>query len=88
MRFTTESGSQYELDEDQKHIRRVNVDHGKRGDGDWLRLYNHTEIEVGVRVLMSLESLAHAGPDDFRTRPEDASAITTRLTTVVTEVEA
>lgn len=84
MRVTTESGAVYEFA--GNHVRRVNESHVKRSDGDWVRLitmYPPTP-EVGVSMVLVLESLAPYGVDDHgTTNPSD---VTERVTTRVVEV--
>jgi len=86
VRVTTESGAVYEFAEGR--VRRVNESHVKRADGDWVRLVTMfpKTPEVGVGMVLVLESLAEHGPDDYGTRVPDAT--TTRVTTRVTEVTA
>lgn len=79
----TKSGAVYEAD--GQMIRRVNVDDVKRGDGEWQRMVLplpewNTE---GMRLFLTLESLAHLGVDDYGTPRSEASEFTTRVTTPV-----
>ena len=78
----TESGSTYQVDGDR--IRRVNEDHEKRGDGEWLQLLTAPTITVGGSMLLQLEPLDSFGPDDFGM--QFASFTTTRITTPVIKV--
>ena len=75
MKFKTETGSEYEINDGL--IRRVNDSSELRADGVWVRLYGRSSIEVGFPVRLVLESLA----------PQDSgSAITYRTTSYVTEI--
>lgn len=85
MKFTTYSGSQYEIEE--RRIRRVNDTASKRGDGDWQELVNRPRIEVGQPAVLTMISLAKYGSDDYGTNPLEASPYTTRITSTVTEIE-
>lgn len=84
MRFTTYSGSEYEIEGDW--ILRINQTAGKRADGEWVRLVNSPIIEVGQSAVLTMLSLSSYGTDDYETRPEDASPYTTRITSTVMEV--
>lgn len=100
LHFTTESGAHYEIRQTVppvnagfaahpgiQHLRRL--DEGgapaKRADGDWIQVHSHTPIEVGQRVVLVAESLAHLGPDDEGIQ-DLGSTVTTRHTTHVTRV--
>lgn len=85
MKFSTYSGSQYEIEGDW--VRRINSEAEKRGDGDWIRLVNNPVIEVGHSAVLTMKSLAKLGTDDYGTAPEDVSPYTSRITSTVTEIE-
>ena len=87
MKITTQSGSAYEIQGNR--VRRINPGHEKRGDGDWqdlIALIPSTPV-VGQRMILSMGSLAHLGPDDIGTPRKHASGTTTRTTTPVTSIE-
>ena len=75
MKFKTETGSEYEINDGL--IRRVNDSSELRADGVWVRLYGRSNIEVGYPVELVLESLAPPGT---------GSTITRRTTSYVTEI--
>ena len=81
MKFSTVSGSMYEIKHNR--VRRVNRNAEKRGDGDWHLLWNKPTITRGEPVTLILSSLAAFGPDDYDTPPEDVSNYTTRVTSPV-----
>lgn len=81
--FETESGARYGMRGGK--IRRLNPDHKKRADGEWLRLVNEPEIEVGRRAILLLEPLSGYGADDLGNTGE--ATITQRITTPVIGVE-
>ena len=81
MRFTTESGSTYEINGSM--VRRVNPGYEKRADGEWKELLNEPEIVLGGHVLLVMESLADYGPDDY---VSGGGGPTVRRTSRVTEV--
>jgi hypothetical protein len=84
MRFTTATGSTYEIDGDK--VRRVGAeDNGKRADGEWVQLLNTPEIEVGRSALLILECLSSYGPDDEGNLEPD-SPVTFRRTSAVVSV--
>lgn len=86
MRFTTESGSVYEIREVNglhREVRRVNDGFGKRADGEWVRLLQHSPVEVGVNVILEMVSLSPYGPDDSGNRD---GGPTVRRTAPVVEV--
>lgn len=66
IRFETASGSQYEIRDNPREMRRVNPGNEKRADGGWVPIHAMfpTSPEVGFRVLFVLESLSNLGPDD------------------------
>lgn len=78
----TESGAVYQID--GVRIRRVNEDHEKRGDGEWLQLLTAPTITVGGSMLLVIEPLSSFGPDDYGISIE--AFATTRITTPVTKV--
>ena len=82
MKFTTYSGSTYEISDGK--VRRLNPDYEKRADGDWVTLFNDPDIEVAVLVL---ESLAKRGPDDVGTPEWLKYNFTTRVTSIVISKE-
>lgn len=84
MKFTTQSGAEYEFD--GYRIRRIGS-YPKRGDGEWQTLVNKPIPEIGGRVLITMHSLHAYGPDDLGTLAEDVSEYTTRVTTPVTNIE-
>lgn len=84
--FTTISGSKYEIKDGL--VRRVNPGHTKRADGEWVRLINTPIVEIGEPVLLTMTSLSEYGADDYGTLPEDSSPYTTRVTSLVSSVEA
>jgi len=79
----TESGAVYQIDGDR--IRRVNKNHEKRGDGQWLQLLTAPTITVGGSMLLQLQPLDSFGPDDYGM--QFASFTTTRITSPVIKVE-
>ena len=89
IRFETESGSTYELDEGASRIRRLQ---GKRpprsrqgADGEWRTFLAISEVEAGRRVLISWH------PDTtplLDGSPEDASPSTITSRVVRYEVTA
>jgi hypothetical protein len=85
VRFTTYSGSQYEIE--GHRIRRVNHEAAKRGDEEWQELVNRPHIEVGQSAILTMISLSRYGSDDYGTPIEDVSPYTTRITSTVTEIE-
>lgn len=88
MKFTTESGTVYEIDEAEQKIRRVSKRRGndKRGDGEWLRLLTTPSIELGHRALLVMEPLNSLGPDDAPWDGEEADC-TVRLTTPIISID-
>ena len=84
MIFKTVSGSEYEIQGDK--IRRVNTTATKRGDNDWQTLQVQPILTIGMPATLVLDSLSKYGPDDYGTKPEDASPYTIRTTSTVTEV--
>lgn len=86
MIFKTISGSIYEIRDGQ--VRRINPEHKKQADGEWVTLLNEPVVEVGKRVHLSLQSLADLGPDDLEnTVRGDVLSVTSRLTTEVEWIE-
>ena len=81
MKFTTYSGSTYEISDGK--IRRLNPDYEKRADGEWATLFNDPDIEVGSPAVLALESLAKRGPDDVGTPEWLKDNFTTRVTSIV-----
>lgn len=81
--FETESGARYWMRGGK--IRRLNPDHEKRADGQWLKLVNEPVIEVGRRATLLVEPLSSYGPDDYGNSGE--AAFTQRITTPVVGVE-
>lgn len=83
----TESGATYELEKDR--IRRLEGGSGntKRQDGQWITLHAvfPNPPVVGSPMLLSLESLAAYGPDDYGT-VDPHPKITTRTTTPVVKI--
>lgn len=91
MKFKTASGSTYEIwsphyENTGTYIRRVNEEHSKRADGDWVPLVNEPTIVVGEQAVLVMESLRPYGGDDYGTPDEAADSVTTRVTSTVTEV--
>ena len=88
MRFSTASGSEYEIVDHPagQMVRRTNTSAGKRADGVWIKLFNSPDIEVGERAVLVVQSLSEFGYDDIGTPEELATAFTTRTTSIVTEV--
>lgn len=62
IRFGTESGSVYEVDdsEDDWRVRRSTFAHDLRGDGEWIDLLERPTIEAGYSVVFVLEILSPA----------------------------
>jgi len=81
--FTTETGSTYQVDGDR--VRRLEYVHGKRGDGEWLKLLNEPIVTVGSNVFFLLESLSDRGADDYGNSIE--ADMTTRMTSRVTDTK-
>ena len=81
--FTTETGSTYQVDGDR--VRRLEYTHGKRGDGEWLRLLNEPIVAAGSKVFLLLESLSDRGADDYGGRIEADATI--RITSRVTDTK-
>lgn len=88
MRFTTVSGSEYEIVNHPSGsvVRRLNTKYGKRADGEWIRLFNSPVIEVGEVAILTMHSLSEYGYDDIGTPEELASEYTTRVTSTITGV--
>lgn len=80
--FETESGSRYKIN--RGLVRRLNSGYGKRGDGDWWKLYDLPELWIGTSALLVMESLSHLGADDESGLSGD---VTVRTTTPVTRIE-
>lgn len=74
MKFTTESGTEYEYDDTLQRVRRLGGD-PMRGDGEWLKLLHTPAITIGKPVRFMLEPLG--GPGTFATE---------RTTTPVTRI--
>lgn len=86
MIFKTVSGSIYEIQGNK--VRRVNPEHKKRADGDWVELLETPVVEIGKRVSLAMRSLAELGPDDLdNTVRGDVLSVTSRLTTEVEWIE-
>jgi hypothetical protein len=87
IRFTTETGSTYEIDGDK--VRRVGEYwNAKRADGEWVRLAGELpEVVVGEPVTLILESLSAYGPDDDGVE-NSPSPVTFRKTSRVKSVLA
>lgn len=84
IRFTTESGSVYEIRNtpwDYQEVRRVNPAAPKRADGQWVRLIDVSPLAEGRAVI-----LLTANPDERDERDEPNTA-TYRTTTIVTSIE-
>lgn len=83
----TESGAEYRIDDQAKHLRRVSEDYEKRADPEWIPFESHSALQVGARVAILLETLAPYGPDDRGqvVDPEE-QPITYRLTTPVVSI--
>lgn len=91
MRFTTETGSVYEIRDVNglhREVRRVNHGMGKRADGEWVRLISHTAIEPGVPVTLEMASLSPYGPDDAGHYAGGPTVRRTSPVTHITEGEA
>lgn len=89
MKFKTKTGSEYEIVNHPAGdmIRRINASHGKRADGEWVRLYAHSPINVGWGVMLVMQSLTEYGNDDTGFDEEDETPEqTTRVTSAVDEV--
>lgn len=84
MKFKTVSGSEYEIRDGL--VRRINPEHEKRADGEWVRLINNPDVRVGECAIVTTESLRRFGGDDYETRDEEANLFSTRITSTVTEV--
>lgn len=84
MKFTTVSGSEYEIKDG--FVRRINPLAGKRADGEWVKLIQEPVIEVGESAILRTESLRKYGPDDYGTPDDQADDVTTRVTSTVTGV--
>ena len=77
-RFTTESGSVYEIRNtpwDYQEVRRVNPDAPKRADGQWVRLIDVSPLVEGRAVILLTAS------------PDGPDSATYRTTTIVTSIE-
>lgn len=76
MKFTTESGTQYEIDEDRGRVRRVPSQYGEgmRKDEQWIDLQILPDVTVNQPCLMILAPLGQG----------DA---TMRRTTIVTSID-
>lgn len=84
MLFKTETGSLYEIEEGM--VRRVNPDHPKMADGEWIELIQEPEVEIGKRVSLVTTSLFPYGMDDLETTIRNDVAlqnVSVRLTTEV-----
>lgn len=84
----TDSGSRYEFTEFS--VRRVNTRHPKRGDAGWQPLVSliPSVPVVGEVMVITMQSMARYGADDFATPAEHVAGTTTRHTTPVLEVIA
>lgn len=82
IRFFTESGSTYEIDDRDDSawtVRRVLATHELRGDGDWFVLLNKPHVAVGRSVPLIMPVL---NPPQF-----EGAKVTSRVTSPVTRVE-
>lgn len=89
MKFKTKTGSEYEIVNHPAGdmIRRINASAEKRADGEWVRLYGHSPIEVGHSAVLVMESLARYGSDDTGfDQGDEITFQTTRTTSTVDEV--
>lgn len=84
MKFKTVSGSVYEIEDG--YVTRTNPDRGMRADGKSIQIFNTPIVEVGQPVLLVLESLFQYGHDSYDTPESLVGLVTTRMTSVVTEV--
>lgn len=90
MKFLTTTGSEYEIVNHPagQMIRRINASHGKRADGEWVRLYE-SRVRVNEPAVLVMQSLSEYGSDDTGFDPCDqAPDVTTRTTSTVIEVWA
>ncbi len=88
LRFTTESGSIYEIQTTStgaERVRRINPDATKRADGEWIGVTYCSPIEIGSCVLLGLESLSLYGPDDEGHEVDGGATI--RRTSPVTSIQ-
>lgn len=84
MKFSTYSGSEYEIQDGM--VRRLNSNYGKRADGEWIWLIEEPVVKVGESAILRMKSLSSYGEDDLWTPREHTTAITTRITSTVTEI--
>lgn len=61
----TDNGSTYEFDQDS-HVRRVNDSWELRADGDWVRLHNDPNPQVGQGMVLALDGLDSEADITFR----------------------
>jgi hypothetical protein len=73
VRFRTETGSVYDVDVDNKRVRRVEFTHELRKDGEWRPLHSISRINIGEPVRMLIDVRGDG-------------VITHRTTSFVTEV--
>lgn len=73
LEVTTATGSMYELDPDNRRVRRVESTHALRRDGDWLHVQNDPNPEIGQPMVLFLEPLGEG-------------TVTIRTTSLVTRV--
>jgi len=74
IKFTTSSGSTYEVDEANTRMRRVEASHALRRDNDWQTYSVFMGARVDSRAFFILEPLGDGN-------------MTTRMTTLITSVE-
>lgn len=84
MKFTTYTGSTYEIEDSR--VRRINADSKKRADGDWINLLNNPKVVIGDSVEMVLAPLTGYGPDDDGFR-STTSTHTLRVTSAVVSID-
>lgn len=83
MKFQTVSGAIYQIEGD--HIRRVNPNYRKRADGEWVRLWEQPQVELGLPVCILMDSLSDHGPDDYGNHLS-GEGVTQRRTTPVERI--
>lgn len=81
--FETESGARYWVKGGS--VKRLNPDHQKRADGEWVKFFDFPILDVGFPAILRLESLASYGPDDNGI--EATTSVTTRYTTPLTGIQ-
>lgn len=69
MKFTTESGTTYEIDLDEGRVRRLPSQYGEglRKDNDWIDLQILPDVTVGSPCTMILAPLGQGGSTMRRT---------------------